>query len=76
MTKNIFDGAVESTYTVEKFTSFKRNTTDVWKNYGYFKQEPCDFSIEKANLSDNPIIHINQDINLTILQGPMRKYIT
>ena len=50
MTKNVFEGAVESTLTVEKFNSFKPNTTDVWKNYGCFKQQPCDFSIEKANL--------------------------
>ena len=60
MTKNIFEGAVESTLTVEKFTSFKPNTTDVWKNYGYFKQQACDFSIEKANLPENNIIYIYQ----------------
>ena len=29
MTKNIFEGGAESTLTVEKFTSFKQNTTDV-----------------------------------------------
>ena len=39
MTKNIFKGGAESTLTVEKFTSFKGNTTDVWKNYGYFLQQ-------------------------------------
>ena len=60
MTKNIFDGAVESTLTVEKFTSFERNTADVWKNYGYFKQQPCDFSTEKAILPENTIIYTNQ----------------
>ena len=60
LTKNIFEGAVESTLTVEKFTSFKRNTTDIWKNYGYFKQQACDFSIEKANLPENTIIYIYQ----------------
>ena len=60
MTKNIFEGSAEITLTVEKFISFKRNTTDVWKNYGYFKQQPCDFSIEKANLPENTIVYINE----------------
>ena len=37
MSKNIFsDNRVETTITAEK-TSFKRNTVDVWPNYGYFK---------------------------------------
>ena len=60
MTKNIFEGGAESTLTVEKFTSFKQNTTDAWKNYSYFKQKSYDFSIEKANLSENTIIYIDQ----------------
>ena len=60
MPKNIFDSAVESTLTLEKFTSFERNTADVWKNYGYFKQQPCDFSTEKAILPENTIIYMNQ----------------
>ena len=60
ITKNIFEGTVESTLPVEKFSSFKRNTIDVWKNYGYFKQQLCDFLIEKANLPENTIIYINQ----------------
>ena len=61
MTKNIFEGGAEIRLTVEKFTSFKQNTTDVWKNYGYFKQQPCDFLTEKANLPENTIMCINQD---------------
>ena len=37
MSKNTFsDNRVETTITAEK-TSFKRNTVDVWPNYGYFK---------------------------------------
>ena len=60
MTKNIFDGRVETALTAEKSTSFKRNTTDVWKSYGYFKQQPCDFSIKKAHLPENSILYINQ----------------
>ena len=60
VTKNIFDGAIESTLTVERFTSFKKNATDAWKKYGYFKQQTFDFSIEKANLPENTIFYINQ----------------
>ena len=59
MTKNIFEGRVETTLTVEK-ASFKRYTTDVWKNYGYFNHQACDFSIEKANLPEMSILYINQ----------------
>ena len=51
MTKNIFEGRVETTLTAEK-ASFKRKTTDVWKNYGYSNQQACNFSIEKANLPE------------------------
>ena len=60
MTKNILDGRVETTLTSEKSTSFKQNTINIWKNYGYLKQPPCRFSIEKANLHENSILYINQ----------------
>ena len=41
MSKTIFsDNRIETTLTAEK-TSFKRNTIDVWPDYGYFKQQPC-----------------------------------
>ena len=59
MTKNIFEGRVETTLTAEK-TSFKKNTIDVWKSSGYFNQQRCDFSIEKANLPEMSILYINQ----------------
>ena len=59
MTKNIFEGRVETTF-IAKMASFKRNTTDAWKNYGYFNQQACDFSIEKANLPEMSILYINQ----------------
>ena len=43
MSKNIFsDNKVDTTITAEK-TSFKRNTVEIWPDYGYFKQQPCDF---------------------------------
>lgn len=46
MTKNIFDGRVETTITAKRTTSFNQNTTNIWKNCSYFKQQPCDFSVE------------------------------
>ena len=59
MTKNIFEGRVETTLTTEK-ASFMRNTTDVWKNYSYSNQKACNFSIEKANLPEMSFLYINQ----------------
>ena len=60
MTKNIFeDGRIETAVTAEK-CGFKRNTTDVWSNYGFFKQQPCDFGAEKENLLENSLIYLNQ----------------
>ena len=60
MTKNIFeDGRIETAVTAEK-SGFKRNTTDVWPNCGFFKQQPCDFGAEKENLLENSLIYLNQ----------------
>ena len=54
--KNIFgDNRAETTVTAEK-TGFKRNTVDVWPNYGYFKQQVCDYSVNKENMPENSII--------------------
>ena len=50
MTKSIFDSRVETTITAEKDTGFKRNSTDLWLKHGYFKQQPCNFSLEKARV--------------------------
>ena len=53
VSKNIFgDNTVE--------TSFKRNTVDIWPNYGYFKQQVCDYGVHKDNMPDNNIIYMNQ----------------
>ena len=60
MSKNIFgDNRIETFVTAEK-TSFKRNTVDIWPNYGYFKQQPCDYGIDKENMPGNSIIYVNQ----------------
>lgn len=60
MIKNLFDGRVETTLTAEKAACFKRNTIDIWKNYNYFNQQPCQFSVEKASLPEMNILYINQ----------------
>lgn len=60
MTKNIFgNNRIETTRTAEK-TSFKGNNVDVRSNFGYFKQQPCDFGINKENTLENSIIYISQ----------------
>ena len=60
MSKNIFgDNRIETFVTAEK-TSFKRNTVDIWPNYGYFKQQPCDYGVDKENMPENSIICVNQ----------------
>ena len=60
MTKKIFsDNRVEKSITAEK-TSFKRNTVNVWPDSGYFKQQSCNFGIEKENLPENSIFYLNQ----------------
>ena len=60
MTKNFFgDGMVETTLVAEK-SSFKRNTTDLWPKFCFFKQQPCDYGTEKENYPENTVLYINQ----------------
>ena len=59
MTKNVFGGRVETTVTAEKNASMT-NIADICKKCNYFNQQPCDFSMETANLPDNIIFYINQ----------------
>ena len=61
MTKSVFDSRMETTIVAEKDSGgFKRNSTDLWQNYGYFKQQACDFSVEKANMPEMTIFYFNQ----------------
>ena len=61
MTKSVFDSRIETTITAEKDpSSFKRNSTDLWPNFGYFKQQAHDFSVEKANMSEMTAFYVNQ----------------
>ena len=36
------------------------NCTRIWPEYGYFKQQPCDFHMDKDNFQENSVIYINQ----------------
>ena len=61
MVKNIFGNErIETTLTAEKTMSFRRNTTDIWPSYGYFKQQPWDFSTNKENIAEMSVFYINQ----------------
>ena len=60
MTKIILNGRVETTITAEKDTGFKRNSTDLWPKHDYFKQQPCDFFLENANMPEIRTFYINQ----------------
>ena len=53
------DNRIETTVMEEK-TTFKRNTTNIWKEYGYFKQQSCGYGLDKENLPENSIIYLNQ----------------
>ena len=53
ITKSVFDGRVETAITAEKDpAAFKRNNTDLWSNYRYFKQQSYDFSLEKVKIPE------------------------
>ena len=53
------DNRVETTFTAEK-SSFKRNTTNLWPEFVFFKQQPCDNGTEKENYPENTVLDINQ----------------
>ena len=61
LTKSVFDGRMETTITGEKDPNgFKCNSTDLWPSYGYFKQQACDFSVEKAKMPEMTALYVNQ----------------
>ena len=61
MVKNIFgNNRIETTLTAERTRSFKRNTTDIWPSYSYFKQKLCDFGTDKENTPEMLVFYINQ----------------
>ena len=61
MIKSVFDGQMETTITAEKDPDgFKRNSTDLWPSYGYFKQQACDLFVQKANMPEMTAFYVNQ----------------
>ena len=63
MTKNLVlpDKNIETTIVATKFENRNgKSTTRVLPEYGYFKQQSCDFGIEKKKFPENSIIYINQ----------------
>ena len=61
MTKNVFDGQMENTITSEKDPNgFKRNSTDFWPSCGFFKQQACNFLVEKADMPEMTALYVNQ----------------
>ena len=56
MIKNAFG---DTTLTAEK-SSFKRNTTNLWPEFGFFKQQPCDYGMGKENQPESTVFYINQ----------------
>ena len=37
-----------------------KRSIQLWEDFGYFRTESCNFSIEKANLPENTVFYINQ----------------
>ena len=61
MTKVIENGADRSELTVSaQNEEIVKKSVNLWPNFGYFGTEPCDFAIEKANLTENTIFYVNQ----------------
>ena len=55
------DKSIEITITATEFENGNgKNTCCVWPEHGYFKQQPCDFGMDKENFPENSIIYINQ----------------
>ena len=42
------------------FLYYPLNTTDLWPEFGFFKQQPCDYGTEKENYPENTVLYINQ----------------
>ena len=62
MTKVIENGDDRSEMTVStvKGEETSKKSIHIWENCGYFDTESCEFSTEKANLSENSVFYINE----------------
>ena len=54
------DDRSEMTVSTVKDQDRIKKCLNLWEKFGYFGIETCDFSIEKANLPENSVFHINQ----------------
>ena len=62
MTKVIEKGDDRSEMAVStiKGEETAKKSIHIWENCGYFDTESCEFSTEKANLSENSVFYINE----------------
>ena len=49
VSKALHEGRMETTFTAEKESGLKRNSTDLWSKNSFFSSQVCDFSLEKGN---------------------------
>ena len=55
------DKIFETKLVVTKFGNGNgKNTTNIWPEHGYFKQQPCDFGLDMENFFENSFIYIKQ----------------
>ena len=58
----VFDKRVETTLVATKFENGNgKNTTNIWPEHGYFKQQLCDFGSDMENFPENSLIYINHE---------------
>ena len=63
LTKNIalHEKNIDTTIVATKFENgVGKNSCAVWPDNSYFKQQPCDFHLDKENIPENSIFYINQ----------------
>ena len=51
---------MEATFTAEKESGLKRNSTDLWAKNSFFSLQVCDFYLEKANVPEMTVFYVNQ----------------
>ena len=54
------DNRTEMSLSTTKKDEKKTNSVTMWANNGFFADECCDFSLEKANLPENTLFYMNQ----------------
>ena len=54
------DDRSEMTVSTIKGEETAKKSIHIWENLGYFDTESCEFSTEKANLSENSVFYINE----------------